>query len=123
MSDKADGIIARKCVLVTDFGKVMDPLSDKTLVFAAYLVFINMGWHTELCILLMLAREFLVGGIRMLAATNGEVIGLKCFWQMQNIFADVNYRYYFPFTWIGEGQILQHLHIGLMFTVQLHFGL
>ena len=60
--------------LVTDFGKVMDPLSDKTLVFAAYLVFINMGWHTELCILLMLAREFLVAGIRMLAAANGEVI-------------------------------------------------
>ena len=59
MSDKADGIIARKRGLVTDFGKVMDPLSDKTLVFAAYLVFINMGWHTELCILLMLAREFL----------------------------------------------------------------
>lgn len=42
MSDKADGIIARKHGLVTDFGKVMDPLSDKTLVFAAYLVFINM---------------------------------------------------------------------------------
>ena len=38
MSDKADGIIARKRGLVTDFGKVMDPLSDKTLVFAAYLV-------------------------------------------------------------------------------------
>ena len=74
MSDKADGIIARKKGLVTDFGKVMDPLSDKTLVFAAYLVFINMGWHTELCILLMLAREFLVAGIRMLAAANGEVI-------------------------------------------------
>ena len=74
MSDKADGIIARKKGLVTDFGKVMDPLSDKTLVFAAYLVFIKMGWHTELCILLMLAREFLVAGIRMLAAANGEVI-------------------------------------------------
>ena len=56
MSDKADGIIARKNNLVTDFGKLMDPLSDKSLVFAAYLIFVNAGWHTDICIMLMLAR-------------------------------------------------------------------
>ena len=71
MSDKADGIIARKQGLVTDFGKLMDPLSDKSLVLAAYLVFVNMGWHTELVIMLMMAREFLVAGIRMAAAAEG----------------------------------------------------
>ena len=79
MSDKVDGIIARKRGLVTDFGKLMDPLSDKSLVFAAYLILINMGWHTDICIMLMLAREFLVAGIRMAAATNGEVIAANGF--------------------------------------------
>lgn len=79
MSDKADGIIARKQGIVTDFGKLMDPLSDKSLVFAAYLVFIDMGWHTDLVIMLMLAREFLVSGIRMAAASEGEVIAANKF--------------------------------------------
>ncbi len=79
MSDKADGIIARKQGLVTDFGKLMDPLSDKSLVLAAYLVFVNMGWHTELVIMLMMAREFLVAGIRMAAAAEGEVIAANKF--------------------------------------------
>ena len=79
MSDKADGIIARKQGLVTDFGKLMDPLSDKSLVLAAYLVFVNMGWHTELVIMLMMAREFLVAGIRMAAAAEGGEIAANKF--------------------------------------------
>ena len=79
MSDKVDGNIARKRGLVTDFGKLMDPLSDKSLVFAAYLILINMGWHTDICIMLMLAREFLVAGIRMAGTANGEVIAANAF--------------------------------------------
>ena len=71
--------IARKQGLVTDFGKLMDPLSDKSLVLAAYLVFVNLGWHTELVIMLMMAREFLVAGIRMAAAAEGEVIAANKF--------------------------------------------
>jgi CDP-diacylglycerol--glycerol-3-phosphate 3-phosphatidyltransferase len=74
MSDKADGIIARKQGLVTDFGKLMDPLSDKSLTFAAFLIFINLGWHTELVVMIMLAREFLVAGMRMAASVEGVVI-------------------------------------------------
>ncbi len=79
MSDKVDGNIARKKGLVTDFGKLMDPLSDKSLVFAAYLILINMGWHTDICIMLMLAREFLVAGIRMAGTASGEVIAANAF--------------------------------------------
>ena len=100
---KSDGIIARKRGLVTDFGKVMDPLSDKTLVFAAYLVFINMGWHTELCILLMLAREFLVAGIRMLAATNGEVIAANAFGKCKTFLQMSTTGMTFLLLAIGEG--------------------
>lgn len=79
VSDTVDGNIARKNNIVTDFGKLMDPLSDKSLVYAAFLIFVKMGWHVEIAILLMLAREFLVSGIRMIAATTGEVIAANKF--------------------------------------------
>ncbi len=79
LSDKADGVIARKRGLVTDFGKLMDPLADKALVFAAYIVLIDFGWHTDLVIMIMLIREFLVAGIRMAAAAEGEVIAANGF--------------------------------------------
>ncbi|MBQ9517919.1 MAG: CDP-diacylglycerol--glycerol-3-phosphate 3-phosphatidyltransferase [Eubacterium sp.] len=79
MSDKADGIIARKQGLVTDFGKLMDPLSDKSLVLAAFLIQINLGWHTDIVIMIMMAREFLVAGMRMVAVTEGEVIAANAF--------------------------------------------
>ena len=79
MSDKADGIIARKQGIVTDFGKLMDPLSDKSLVLAAFITQINLGWHTDIVIMLMMAREFLVAGVRMAAVTEGEVIAANAF--------------------------------------------
>lgn len=79
VSDTVDGNIARKNNLVTDFGKLMDPLSDKSLVYSAFLLLVNLGWHTEICIVLMLAREFLVSGIRMIAATTGDVIAANKF--------------------------------------------
>ncbi|MBR4241284.1 MAG: CDP-diacylglycerol--glycerol-3-phosphate 3-phosphatidyltransferase [Eubacterium sp.] len=79
MSDKADGIIARKRNLVTDFGKLMDPLSDKSIVLAAFLILMNLGWHTDIVIMIMMAREFLVAGMRMAAVNEGEVIAANGF--------------------------------------------
>lgn len=79
MSDKADGIIARKQGLVTDFGKLMDPLSDKSLVLAAFIIQINLGVRTDLVIMIMMAREFLVAGMRMAATVEGEVIAANAF--------------------------------------------
>lgn len=79
MSDKADGIIARKRGLVTDFGKLMDPLSDKSLVLAAFIIQINLGVRTDLVIMIMMAREFLVAGMRMAAVVEGEVIAANAF--------------------------------------------
>lgn len=79
MSDRLDGNIARKKGLVTDFGKLMDPLSDKSLVLAAFLVQINLGWRTDLVIMIMMAREFLVAGMRMAAVNEGKVIAANAF--------------------------------------------
>lgn len=103
MSDKVDGFIARKQGLVTDFGKLMDPLSDKSLVFAAYIIQINMGWHTDICIMLMLAREFLVAGIRMAAASTGEVIAANKFGKAKTFLQMSTTGMTFLLLAIGEG--------------------
>lgn len=79
VSDTVDGNIARKKKLVTDFGKLMDPLSDKALVLAAFLIQINLGVKTDIVIMIMMAREFLVAGMRMSATVEGEVIAANVF--------------------------------------------
>lgn len=105
VSDNVDGYLARKNGLVTDFGKLMDPLSDKSLVFAAYLMFVNIGWHTELVIMLMLAREFLVAGIRMAAVTEGEVIAANVFGKAKTFLQMSTTGLTFLFLAIGEGSL------------------
>ena len=79
VSVTVDGNIARKRKLVTDFGKLMDPLSDKALVLAAFLIQINLGIRTDIVIMIMMAREFLVAGMRMAATVEGEVIAANVF--------------------------------------------
>ena len=79
ISDKADGMIARKKNIVTDFGKLMDPLSDKSITLAAFLILMNLGWHTDIVIMIMMGREFLVAGMRMAAVNEGEVIAANAF--------------------------------------------
>lgn len=73
-TDAMDGHIARSRNLVTDFGKFLDPVADKVLVFAALIAFIDYGWASSVAVVIMLAREFLVSSLRMVAAGNGTVI-------------------------------------------------
>lgn len=79
LSDTVDGNIARKQNIVTDFGKLMDPLSDKSLVLTAFVIMVKLGYCDVVCFSLMLSREFLVSGIRMIACTKGEVIAANIF--------------------------------------------
>ena len=85
ISDKADGMIARKRNLITDFGKLFDPLADKAFMLAAFLILINLGWHTELVIMLMMVREFLVAGVRMAASVEGETIPANIFGKLKTL--------------------------------------
>ena len=85
ISDKLDGHIARKYNLITDFGKLFDPLADKAFMLAAFLILINLGWHTELVIMLMMLREFLVAGVRMAASVEGETIPANIFGKLKTL--------------------------------------
>lgn len=74
VTDFVDGHLARSRNLVTDFGKFMDPLADKLLVLSAMLWFVEVGIMPAWCLLIVVAREFAVSGLRMIAANNGKVI-------------------------------------------------
>jgi len=73
-TDWLDGSLARKLNLISDFGKFMDPLADKMLTTAAFLIFINQGLLASWVVFIILTREFIVSGLRMTAASKGVVI-------------------------------------------------
>lgn len=73
-TDKIDGDLARKRGEVTDFGKFLDPIADKLLVFSALLILLEHGLVNVWFVFIILFREFLVSALRMVASANGEVI-------------------------------------------------
>ena len=74
LTDFVDGYIARHYNQVTDFGKFMDPLADKLLVVSAMLMFVEQHQMPAWALLLVVAREFAVTGLRLIAVDNGRVI-------------------------------------------------
>lgn len=73
-TDGVDGHIARSRNLITDFGKFMDPLADKLLVSTALICFIQLDWIPAYMAVIIIAREFIVTGLRTLAASKGIVM-------------------------------------------------
>ena len=77
LTDMLDGQIARKYDLVTNFGKIMDPLADKILVYSAFVLMVEDGTIMSFVLIIVLAREFLMAGIRTVAASSGIVIAAE----------------------------------------------
>ena len=74
LTDMLDGKIARARNLVTNFGKFMDPLADKLLVCAALICLVETGQLPAWVVIIIIAREFIISGFRLVAADNGIVI-------------------------------------------------
>lgn len=85
-TDWLDGYLARSRGEVTDFGKFMDPLADKILVAAALLALVELGSLPSWVVLVILAREFIVSGVRMVAASEGVVIAASWYGKFKTVF-------------------------------------
>lgn len=74
LTDLYDGKIARERGLVTNFGKLMDPLADKMLVSAAFIAFVGVNFASAIAVIIIISREFLVTSLRLIAVESGNVI-------------------------------------------------
>jgi CDP-diacylglycerol--glycerol-3-phosphate 3-phosphatidyltransferase/cardiolipin synthase len=105
LTDMLDGQIARKRGLVTNFGKIMDPLADKILVYSAFICMVQIGIVPGWMLVIILFREFIVSGLRTVAAADGTVIAagktgkLKTILQM--IAVPLLLLNNWPFSYIG----------------------
>ncbi len=85
VTDFADGYIARKHNLVTDFGKFLDPLADKLLVMAALCILTDKGDISVWVVFIITAREFIVTGLRLVAAGDGVVIAASMWGKVKTV--------------------------------------
>ena len=86
LTDMLDGKIARKYNLVTNFGKFMDPLADKLLVCAAMIVLVEMGRIPSWIVVIIISREFIISGFRLIASDKGVVIAASYWGKFKTTF-------------------------------------
>lgn len=119
LTDLLDGKIARKYNLVTNFGKFMDPLADKLLVCSALICFVELGVLPSWIVIIIISREFIISGFRLIAADNGLVIAagywgkLKTVFQMIMIILLIADLPFAGMVWIEQAVI----YIALLLTI------
>ncbi len=86
LTDMLDGKIARKYHLVTNFGKFMDPLADKLLVCAAMICLVETGQLASWIVIVIISREFIISGFRLIASDNGVVIAASYWGKFKTVF-------------------------------------
>lgn len=85
-TDFLDGYLARKYNLVSNFGKFMDPLADKLLVSAAMICLVEMGRLPAWIVIIIISREFIISGFRLIASDNGVVIAASYWGKFKTVF-------------------------------------
>jgi CDP-diacylglycerol--glycerol-3-phosphate 3-phosphatidyltransferase len=121
ITDWLDGYIARKYELITYMGKFLDPLADKLLVSAAFIILVELGSAPSWIIIVIISREFAVTGLRLILAGGGEVVAanqlgkIKTVTQIIAIISLLFNNIYFESIGVPFGTIM--LYIALFFTV------
>lgn len=85
LTDTLDGYLARRDNLVTNFGKFMDPLADKLLVCSALICFVETGKLSSWIVIIIISREFIISGFRLIASDNGIVIAASYWGKFKTI--------------------------------------
>lgn len=86
LTDMLDGKIARKYHMVTNFGKFMDPLADKLLVCSAMICLVDLDRLASWIVIVIIAREFIISGFRLVASDNGIVIAASYWGKFKTVF-------------------------------------
>ena len=85
LTDTLDGYLARRDNLVTNFGKFMDPLADKLLVCSAMICLVEMGRLSAWIVIIIIGREFIISGFRLIASDNGIVIAASYWGKIKTV--------------------------------------
>ncbi len=85
LTDYFDGRIARRDHLITNFGILMDPLADKILICSAFIAFVGCGWMAAWMVVIIVARELAITGLRLLAASKNLVLAAERFGKNKTI--------------------------------------
>ena len=86
ITDMLDGQIARRCNLITDFGKFMDPLADKVLTCSGMICLVALGRIPAWVVCIIVGREFTISGFRLVAAEKGVVIAASWWGKFKTVF-------------------------------------
>lgn len=86
LTDMLDGKIARKYNLITNFGKFMDPIADKLLVTSAFIAFVELGLLPAWVVIVLIAREFIISGFRLVASDAGTVLAASKLGKLKTVF-------------------------------------
>lgn len=102
ITDYLDGEIARKHNLITDFGKLMDPLADKVLTAAAFICLIAYEALPAWAVIIIISREFLITGLRLLASSKGIVLPAEKLGKHKTAWQMITITFYLIFLSTGE---------------------
>ena len=102
LTDLVDGYLARKYDRISAFGKFADPIADKLLVAAVFITFVQLGELSAAAVVVIISREFLVTGLRLLGATANKIISA---------------------SWFGKTKTVSHIVLIVAITVNLEFQL
>jgi CDP-diacylglycerol--glycerol-3-phosphate 3-phosphatidyltransferase len=100
-TDYADGYIARRFNLITDFGKLMDPLVDKIMTMSAFICLVSLGTLPAWAVIIIVSREFLITGLRLIAAAQGKVLPAERLGKHKTVWQIVTILYCLSFVTIG----------------------